>query len=64
MAVREVKRYPDAVLKRPADPAGPVTRALQELLADLVLVDGDPTRDLAVMLKPKAVWARGAPVAS
>ena len=28
--------------------------------ADLVFVDGDPTKDLAVMLKPKAVWVRGA----
>ena len=30
--------------------------------ADLVFVDGDPLRDLAVLQKPKAVWVRGAPV--
>ncbi|HKW78338.1 MAG TPA: amidohydrolase family protein [Candidatus Limnocylindria bacterium] len=27
--------------------------------ADLVLVDGDPTRDLEVLLRPKSVWVRG-----
>jgi imidazolonepropionase-like amidohydrolase len=31
--------------------------------ADLLFVDGDPLRDLAVLQKPKAVWVRGAPVA-
>lgn len=30
--------------------------------ADLVFVAGDPTRDIAVMLAPKAVWVRGASV--
>lgn len=28
--------------------------------ADLLFVDGDPLRDLAVLQKPKAVWVRGA----
>lgn len=32
--------------------------------ADLLFVDGDPLRDLAVLQKPKAVWVRGAPVAA
>ena len=31
--------------------------------ADLLFVDGDPLRDLAVVQRPKAVWVRGAPVA-
>ena len=31
--------------------------------ADLVFVDGDPTRDVELMLSPKAVWIRGEPVA-
>ena len=31
--------------------------------ADLVFVDGDPTKDLEVLLAPKAVWVRGVPVA-
>jgi len=31
--------------------------------ADLVFVDGDPLRDLAVLQQPKAVWVRGAPLA-
>lgn len=31
--------------------------------ADLVFVDGDPTRDLEVLLAPKAVWLRGLPAA-
>lgn len=30
--------------------------------ADIVFVDGDPTRDLDVLLSPKAVWLRGAPL--
>jgi imidazolonepropionase-like amidohydrolase len=30
--------------------------------ADLLFVDGDPLRDLAVLQQPKAVWVRGAPV--
>ena len=30
--------------------------------ADLLFVDGDPLRDLAVLQKPKAVWVRGAPL--
>lgn len=30
--------------------------------ADLLFVDGDPLRDLAVLQNPKAVWVRGAPV--
>jgi len=30
--------------------------------ADLLFVDGDPLRDLAVLQKPKAVWVRGAQV--
>jgi imidazolonepropionase-like amidohydrolase len=29
--------------------------------ADLVFVSGDPTRDLEVLLSPKAVWVRGVP---
>ncbi|HUG06107.1 MAG TPA: amidohydrolase family protein [Candidatus Limnocylindria bacterium] len=29
--------------------------------ADLLFVDGDPLRDLAVLQRPKAVWVRGAP---
>jgi peptide deformylase len=36
MAVRPVLRYPDPMLKRPAEPAGPLTPDLRELLADLV----------------------------
>src|SRR2546430_8288535 len=36
MAVRPVLRYPDPVLKRPAEPAGPVTPALRTLLEDLI----------------------------
>ena len=31
--------------------------------ADLVFVDGDPLRDLALLQRPKAVWVRGAPLA-
>lgn len=31
--------------------------------ADLLFVDGDPLRDLAVLQHPKAVWVRGAPIA-
>jgi imidazolonepropionase-like amidohydrolase len=31
--------------------------------ADLVFVDGDPLKDLEVLLSPKAVWVRGAPAA-
>jgi imidazolonepropionase-like amidohydrolase len=31
--------------------------------ADLLFIDGDPLRDLAVVQRPKAVWVRGAPVA-
>ena len=31
--------------------------------ADIVFFAGDPTRDLEVTLKPKAVWVRGTPVA-
>jgi imidazolonepropionase-like amidohydrolase len=27
--------------------------------ADLVFVSGDPLKDLAVLLSPKAVWVRG-----
>ncbi len=30
--------------------------------ADLVFVDGDPLRDLALLQRPKAVWVRGAPL--
>jgi imidazolonepropionase-like amidohydrolase len=30
--------------------------------ADLLFVDGDALRDVAVLQKPKAVWVRGAPV--
>jgi imidazolonepropionase-like amidohydrolase len=30
--------------------------------ADFVFLTGDPTRDLEVVLKPKAVWVRGTPV--
>jgi imidazolonepropionase-like amidohydrolase len=30
--------------------------------ADLVLVDGDPLKDLEVVQDPKAVWVRGVPV--
>ncbi len=30
--------------------------------ADLLFVDGDPLRDIAVVQKPKAVWVRGVPV--
>jgi imidazolonepropionase-like amidohydrolase len=28
--------------------------------ADLLIVDGDPLRDLEVLQRPKAVWVRGA----
>ena len=31
--------------------------------ADLVFVEGDPTRDIELMLSPRAVWMRGVPVA-
>ena len=31
--------------------------------ADLLFVDGDPLRDLALVQQPKAVWLRGVPVA-
>jgi imidazolonepropionase-like amidohydrolase len=30
--------------------------------ADLVFVDGDPVKDLAVLMAPKGVYVRGAPV--
>ncbi len=32
--------------------------------ADLLFVEGDPTRDVAVTLAPVAVWIRGAPLAA
>jgi len=38
-------------------------RIAEDMWADLVFVDGDPTRDLDVLSAPKAVWFRGAPVA-
>ena len=43
---------------------GQAGRIAAGMWADLVFVDGDPTRDLALLLKPKGVWVRGAPVAS
>lgn len=36
MAVRPVVRYPDPVLKRPADPVGEIDAATQALIEDLV----------------------------
>ena len=36
MAVRDVRRYPDPVLKRPAEPAGELTDAHRALVRDLV----------------------------
>ncbi|HET8786202.1 MAG TPA: amidohydrolase family protein [Candidatus Limnocylindrales bacterium] len=33
-------------------------------LADLVLVDGDPTADLSVLARPVEVWQRGRPILS
>lgn len=39
-------------------------RVAAGMWADLLFVDGDPTRDLAVTLAPKAVWVRGTIVAA
>ena len=47
-----------AVIGRPK--AG---RIAAGMWADLVFVDGDPLRDLDVLLAPKAIWVRGAPAA-
>ncbi|HYK99087.1 MAG TPA: amidohydrolase family protein [Candidatus Acidoferrales bacterium] len=51
-----------AATSRAADVIGrpKAGRIAAGMWADLVFVDGDPTKDLAVMMKPKAVWVRGA----
>ena len=56
-AVRAATRVAADVVGRPK--AGRITAGSW---ADLVFVDGDPLRDLALLQKPKAVWVRGAPV--
>ncbi|HZP96838.1 MAG TPA: amidohydrolase family protein [Candidatus Limnocylindria bacterium] len=54
-----------AATSRAADVVGlpKAGRIAAGMWADLVFVDGDPTRDLDVTLAPKAVWIRGAQVA-
>jgi imidazolonepropionase-like amidohydrolase len=54
-----------AATSRAADVIGrpKAGRIAAGMWADLVFVDGDPTRDLDVLLSPKAVWVRGARVA-
>ena len=47
-------------LRCDAVPGALAGRIAAGMWADLVFVDGDPTKDLALMLKPKAVWVRGA----
>ncbi|HET8568704.1 MAG TPA: amidohydrolase family protein [Candidatus Limnocylindria bacterium] len=53
-----------AATSRAADVIGrpKAGRIAQGMWADLVFLDGDPTRDLDVLLAPKAVWVRGAPI--
>jgi imidazolonepropionase-like amidohydrolase len=53
-----------AATSRAADVVGrpKAGRIAAGMWADLVFVDGDPTKDLRVMSKPKAVWIRGAAV--
>ncbi len=55
-----------AATSRAADVVGlpKAGRIAAGMWADLVFVDGDPTRDLAVTLSPKVVWVRGAVVAA
>jgi imidazolonepropionase-like amidohydrolase len=55
-----------AATSRAADVVGrpKAGRIAPGMWADLVFVDGDPLKDLDVLLAPKAVWVRGAPVAS
>jgi imidazolonepropionase-like amidohydrolase len=54
-----------AATSRAADVVGrpKAGRIAPGMWADLVFVDGDPLKDLDVLLKPKAVWVRGTPVA-
>lgn len=53
-----------AATSRAADVIGrrDIGRIATGAWADLVFVSGDPTRDLGLMLSPKAVWIGGTPV--
>jgi imidazolonepropionase-like amidohydrolase len=54
-----------AATSRAADVIGrpKAGRIAPGMWADLVFVDGDPLKDLDVLLSPKAVWVRGTPAA-
>ena len=55
-----------AATSRAADVIGwpKAGRVAPGMWADFVFMNGDPTRDLELLLTPKAVWVRGAPVVS